>query len=49
MALLILYCYVELLGVNPVLVGLSLLYTKRLTGMFQYCVRQTAEVENQVS
>ncbi|CAB3981721.1 multidrug resistance-associated 4-like isoform X1, partial [Paramuricea clavata] len=35
-------------GVNPVLVGLSLLYTKRLTGMFQFCVRQTAEVENQM-
>ena len=37
--------YVDL---NPVLVGLSLLYTNRLTGMFQFCVRQTAEVENQV-
>ncbi|XP_028401677.1 multidrug resistance-associated protein 4-like isoform X2 [Dendronephthya gigantea] len=36
------------LGVNPVLVGLSLLYVKRLTGMFQFCVRQTAEVENQM-
>ncbi|CAB3976889.1 multidrug resistance-associated 4-like [Paramuricea clavata] len=35
-------------GVNPVLVGLSLLYTKRLTDMFQFCVRQTAEVENQM-
>ena len=39
----------QILEVNPVLVGLSLIYTKRLTGMFQYCVRQTAEVENQVS
>ncbi|XP_028401691.1 multidrug resistance-associated protein 4-like [Dendronephthya gigantea] len=36
------------IGVNPVLVGLSLIYTKRLTGMFQFCVRQTAEVENQM-
>ena len=28
--------------------GLALLYTKQLFGMFQFCVRQTAEVENQV-
>ena len=31
------------------MVGLALLYAKQLTGMFQFCVRQTAEVENQVN
>ncbi|XP_046852739.1 ATP-binding cassette subfamily C member 4-like isoform X2 [Xenia sp. Carnegie-2017] len=36
------------IGIDPVLVGLSLLYTKRLIGMFQFCVRQTAEVESQM-
>ena len=37
-----------ILGISPVLVGLSLIYTKRLNGMFQFCVRQTAEMGNQV-
>ena len=31
---------------NVGLVGLGLTYTVSLTGMFQYCVRQSAEVEN---
>lgn len=36
------------LGLDPGLVGLSLAYTITLTGMFQYCVRVSAEVENLV-
>jgi hypothetical protein len=35
-------------AVSATLVGLALLYTRQLFGMFQFCVRQTAEVENQV-
>eukprot|EP00056_Hartaetosiga_gracilis_P012145 m.191399 g.191399 ORF g.191399 m.191399 type:complete len:1327 (+) comp13645_c0_seq4:107-4087(+) len=31
---------------NPGFVGLSLAYVLRLSGMFQWCVRQSAEVEN---
>ena len=31
---------------NAGLVGLGLTYTVSLAGMFQYCVRQSAEVEN---
>ena len=37
------------LGLDPSLVGLSLAYTITLIGMFQYCVRVSAEVENLVS
>ena len=33
---------------DPGLVGLSLVYVINLTGMFQYCVRISAEVENLV-
>ena len=33
---------------NAGLVGLALTYTISLAGMFQYCVRQSAEVENTV-
>jgi len=33
---------------DPGLVGLSLAYTITLIGMFQYCVRISAEVENLV-
>ena len=33
---------------SPSLVGLALTYTLQLGGMFQWAVRQTAEVENQV-
>ena len=35
-------------GLDPGLVGLSLAYTITLIGMFQYCVRISAEVENLV-
>jgi ABC-type multidrug transport system fused ATPase/permease subunit len=31
---------------DPSLVGLSLVYTLRMTGSFQWCVRQSAEVES---
>ena len=34
---------------DPALLGLGLTYTINLTGMFQYCVRQSTEVENIVS
>ena len=34
---------------NPALLGLGLTYTINLAGMFQYCVRQSTEVENIVS
>lgn len=34
---------------NAGLVGLSITYTMTLMGMFQWGVRQSAEVENQVS
>ena len=34
---------------NAGLVGLGLTYTVSLAGMFQYCVRLSAEVENVVS
>ena len=37
------------LDLDPGLVGLSLAYSITLTGMFQYCVRVSAEVENLVS
>ena len=36
-------------ALNAGLVGLSLTYTISLAGMFQYCVRLSAEVENVVS
>ncbi|XP_046853156.1 ATP-binding cassette sub-family C member 4-like isoform X2 [Xenia sp. Carnegie-2017] len=36
------------LSVSASLVGLAFLYTRQLFGMFQFCVRQTAEVENQM-
>ena len=36
------------LDLDPGLVSLSLVYTITLTGMFQYCVRVSAEVENLV-
>ena len=35
-------------GLDPSLVGLSLAYIITLIGMFQYCVRVSAEVENLV-
>ena len=34
---------------DPGVVGLALAYTISLAGMFQFCVRQSAEVENLVS
>ncbi len=36
-------------ALNAGLVGLGLTYTLSLAGMFQYCVRLSAEVENVVS
>ena len=39
---------ISFLGLDPSLVGLSLAYTITLIGMFQYCVRVSAEVENLV-
>ena len=33
---------------NPGFVGLALTYALSLTGLFQYCVRQSAEVESLV-
>ena len=45
----VVYQFSVLLGLDPGLVGLSLAYTITLTGMFQYCVRISAEVENLVS
>ena len=33
---------------NAGLIGLALTYAVSLNGMFQYCVRQSAEVENLV-
>lgn len=36
-------------GLSPSLVGLALAYSISLSGMFQYCMRQSAEVENLVS
>ena len=38
-----------ILDLDPALVGLSLAYSITLTGMFQYCVRVSAEVENLVN
>ena len=37
-----------LLGVSAGVVGLALTYAKVLTGGFQWCVRQSAEVESLV-
>ena len=31
---------------SPELIGLSLVYAISLSGMFQYCIRQSAELEN---
>ena len=36
-------------GLNGGVVGLALAYAISLNGEFQYCVRQSAEVENLVS
>ncbi len=33
-------------GLNPELVGLTLVYVVSLAGQFQYCIRQSAEMEN---
>ena len=46
---LILSWVVHFLDLDPGLVGLSLAYSITLTGMFQYCVRVSAEVENLVN
>ena len=35
-------------GMSAGVVGLTLTYAKMLTGGFQWCVRQSAEVENLV-
>ncbi len=39
------YC----VGLDAGIVGLGLAYTIALAGILQYCVRQSAEVENIVS
>jgi hypothetical protein len=36
-------------NLDPALLGLGLTYTISLAGMFQFCVRQSTEVENVVS
>ena len=36
-------------ALNPGLVGLALTYVVSLGGMLQFCIRQSAEVENVVS
>ena len=38
-----------LIGISAGVVGLALTYAKVLTGGFQWCVRQSAEVESLVS
>ena len=38
-----------LAALDPGLVGLALTYTVSLSGMFQFCVRLSADVENTVS
>ena len=42
-------CYCSVTVMNGGLVGLSLTYAIGLMGLFQWGVRQSAEVENQVS
>lgn len=37
-----------LLGISPGLIGLALSYAISLNGMFQFCIRQSAEVESYV-
>ena len=44
-----LYYNKTITGLNAGLVGLSLTYTISLAGIVQFCVRQSAEVENNVS
>ena len=41
--------FLNLLEMDAGIVGLCLSYAVLLTGQFQWCVRQSAEVENQVS
>lgn len=46
----VLHCiFVGIVVSDRSLIGLSLTYTISLTGMFQYVIRQSAEVENLVS
>ncbi|EDO38354.1 predicted protein, partial [Nematostella vectensis] len=40
--------FTSLLTVEAGVVGLCLTYAKQLTGMFQWCIRQSAEVENNI-
>lgn len=42
------YQVLYLAAQNAALIGLALTYAVSLNGMFQYCVRQSAEVENLV-
>ena len=44
-----LYSPYVVIGLNSGIVGLSLTYAINLMGAFQWAVRQSAEVENQVS
>lgn len=39
----------DITGLEPGAVGLALSYAVTLTGMFQWGVRQSAEIENMVS
>ena len=35
--------------VDPGLIGLAIAYAIQLSGTFQYCIRQSAQVENQMT
>jgi len=41
--------FINFIEVDPRLAGLSISYVMTLPGMFQWCIRQTAEVSNLVS
>ena len=43
------FCFFHYEDLNAGVVGLALAYAISLNSMFQYCVRQSAEVENLVS
>ena len=43
------FCFFHYEDLNAGVVGLALAYAISLNGEFQYCVRQSAEVENLVS
>ena len=43
------FCFAVLSGLDPALLGLALTYAVTLSGVLQYTVRQSAEVENLVT